>query len=176
MKMQKIAWRYLELIKKGDTTTEEFYHLSRLLAVKGLDPKHKGVEERALILDNRATIKAYIKATKYGKCPIGLKIKLAEIGITKPNRKRLQAILNGIAKKATHVDRLKRPKMDNPLKTLARNGDYIAKDTDGQDDSKDSDLESEPKYGQFDDYNEIDQENNVSATATVADSMPAVLI
>ncbi len=107
MKMQKKAHRYLELAATGDTDSKEFYSLGRQLAAKGLDPKHSGLMERALILDNKSIVQAYIDATAHGKCPSVLKLKMSSVGITKPNRRHLQAVLNEIARNAKAVDRLK---------------------------------------------------------------------
>ena len=123
MKILAKATRYMELSRQSKKLTapekKEHSALRGELASCGLDPKHqKGLVQRAIVFDNKKTVRAFIKdASNPRSTRHHLEVwadTLRKLGIENVKAKSLQTILNSFETNADATDRLKHRKKTRP--------------------------------------------------------------
>lgn len=122
MKVTKKAIRFDELSKKSELNAKEqkeIASLRRFLTAKGLDPRHNGLMDRAIVLENMSVVEQFIEAAKRAEHTDkvsesaqytldALKARLKNLGLENLNRRYLQSLIKNIKQNAREADRLKR--------------------------------------------------------------------
>ena len=102
------ATRFISLKESSNLSREEakeIYHLRRELRARGLNPNQlEDLLERALVLDHRTVVKAFLNSDGKSR---SLKKKLQGLGID-ANVKKLSTIISGIKLATREADKLKR--------------------------------------------------------------------
>lgn len=106
-----MAARFLNLSNKKESSdlspaeAKEIFHLRRKLRARGLNPNQlEGLPERALVLDHRTVVEAFLNSSGKSR---SLKMKLKELGIN-ANVRRLSEIISGIKLATKEANKLKR--------------------------------------------------------------------
>ncbi|MBP5656746.1 hypothetical protein J6X15_04150 [Candidatus Saccharibacteria bacterium] len=117
----KLAHEFKELAGKASLPKEEKRRLnclSRTLTARGLDPKHSGLTERAMVLDNLCLVNDYIKAARRAEHSDKVTARaqealdkmiqrLHDVGLDQTGRKHLQEIVRQIGENQRAAERLK---------------------------------------------------------------------
>ena len=109
-KLSLMATRYTELAGRRNRNNDEkreLRELERKLTAKGLDPKHRGLAERAAILDNKKVINEFLDETeRNGFASESLIKALKKLGI-RPERGHIIRVQREITQNAKAAERLK---------------------------------------------------------------------
>ena len=148
MVITKKAIRFDELSKKSKLDTKEqkeIASLRRFLTAKGLDPRHNGLINRAIVLDNMSDVEKFIEAARRAEhtdkvsesaqyALDTLRGRLKNLGLENLNRRYLQSLIKDIKQHAREADRLKRTcKTRAPHKVSSTADDELFVDDDETD-------------------------------------------